>query len=92
MLHSVIWYYLSLLPIISYSQNWIITDIDEGIKPVIDLDTNGVPHIAYMDESFSGWVRHAVLADSMWNISTGPPKATQKPMAKRKPGSTSCGG
>ncbi len=59
-----------LIPTKAICQSWIVTDIDEGIKPVIAIDSENRPHIAYMNEDFDGWVRHALLMDTAWTIST----------------------
>ena len=49
---------------------WTIEDVDSGTKPALALSSNGVPHIAYMLESQSGFVKNAVRGDSSWDITT----------------------
>ncbi len=49
---------------------WTIEDVDSGTKPALALSSNDVPHIAYMLESQSGFVKTAVLGDSSWDITT----------------------
>lgn len=42
-------------------RDWIVMDVDEGEKPTLTLDMNDVPHIAYIDEAFPGFVKIAGL-------------------------------
>ena len=49
---------------------WDVLDIDEGVKPALALDSGGIPHVAYMLEKLSGFVKGAVLRDDIWDIST----------------------
>lgn len=46
---------------ITYGQSWQFFAVDNGVKPALDLDSNGIPHISYMLESHSGYVKHAIL-------------------------------
>ncbi len=46
---------------LSGQQSWAITSVGVGVKPAIDVDINGIPHIAYMLESTPGFIKHAVL-------------------------------
>ena len=43
------------------SSAWISMDVDEGIKPSLSLDNNGVPHIAFVSEANPGFVKIAAL-------------------------------
>ncbi|MFQ5794332.1 MAG: hypothetical protein ACE5JP_04705 [Candidatus Bipolaricaulia bacterium] len=64
--------------------DWQVEVVDEGAsKPVLALDVEGRPHIAYMLEAQRGFLKHAVKQGSEWNISTitvdylyGPPAIT----------------
>ena len=49
---------------------WTIEDVDSGTKPALALSSKDVPHIAYMLESQSGFVKNAVRGDSSWDITT----------------------
>ena len=50
---------------------WVIETIDDnGAKPSLAVDSNGVPHIAFMLEAMPGFVKYAVLGESDWEIST----------------------
>lgn len=46
--------------------NWDIQFVDQGTKPALALDSQGVPTIAYMLERQDGWVKAATLADGAW--------------------------
>ena len=63
---NILWGYaeLSALDNGNMSTNtWTVIDVDEGEKPTLRLDNNGVPHIGYMYESTSGgYTRIAELA------------------------------
>lgn len=61
---AVLWGYaeLSALDNNMSTNTWTAIDVDEGEKPTLQLDNNGIPHIAYMYESISsGWTRIAEL-------------------------------
>ena len=50
---------------------WVIDTVDDnGAKPSLAVDDNGVPHIAFMLESMPGFVKHAVQVEGGWDIST----------------------
>jgi hypothetical protein len=49
----------------SPAQDWQLNFVAGGAKPSLALDSDGTPHIAYVFELSSGWVRHAV-----WNPGT----------------------
>ncbi len=42
-------------------QEWQILTVDEGVKPSIAVDADGLPHVAYMLEAIPGYLRHAIL-------------------------------
>ncbi len=69
-LHSIIAIaYLSLfIPVHLHSQAWETFDVDEGIKPVISIDTDNNIAIAYMNEARSGWVRMALFEGDNFTI------------------------
>ena len=54
---------------------WVIDTVDEnGAKPSLAVDRDGVPHIAYLLEAMPGFVKHAVLGSAGWDkttVSTG---------------------
>ena len=53
----------------TFSQNWISETIStEGIKPSLAVDEMGSVHIAFMLESNSGWVRHALVENGTVTI------------------------
>ncbi len=66
-----------LLPIIFFfsiiflstisAQNWQFHTVAEGVKPALDLETNGNPHISFMLEDHTGFVKHAVW-DSTFSV------------------------
>ena len=61
---STLWGYaeLSSLDTNMSTNTWTMVDVDEGEKPTLQCDKNGIPHIAYMNESTtSGWTRIAEL-------------------------------
>ena len=50
---------------------WVIDTVDDnGAKPSLAVDGDGVPHIAYLIEAMTGFVNHAVLDGNGWDIST----------------------
>ena len=49
----------------AHSQNWQTSTVATGTKPQIDLDSGGNPHIVYIHQFATGWVRYAE-----WNPST----------------------
>ena len=50
---------------------WVIDTVDEnGAKPSLAVDDNGLPHIAYVLEAMPGFVKHAVPNGGAWDIST----------------------
>lgn len=51
-------------------QSWSIRQVSDGIKPTLAIDTNQNIHIAFMNEANSGWVKHALIEDSSFTIST----------------------
>ncbi len=56
------------------AQKWDVFEVDDGIKPSLEIDTNGTPHIAYMLEALSGFIKHAEFNGSgfdITNIHTG---------------------
>ena len=51
--------------------NWQVETVDDnGAKPSLAVDRDGVPHIAFMLEAMPGFVKHAVAAGDGWDIST----------------------
>ena len=51
---------------------WEVTTIDDnGAKPALVVDANGVPHVAYMLEDMPGFVNYAVLGDGAGPASCG---------------------
>jgi hypothetical protein len=49
----------------SKAQDWVITSVAAGTKPAVAVDSEGDPHVTYVFESPSGWLRYAV-----WNTVT----------------------
>ena len=50
---------------------WVIDTVDDNAaKPSLAVDSNGVPHIAYLLEAMPGFIKHAVLDDTGWDITT----------------------
>jgi hypothetical protein len=50
---------------------WEISTVDDnGAKPSLAVNSDGVPHIAFMLEAMPGFVKHAVLGDAGWNFTT----------------------
>ena len=50
---------------------WVIDTVDDnGAKPSLAVDGDGVPHIAYLLEAMPGFVKHAVLGGADWDITT----------------------
>ena len=50
---------------------WEFSTVDDnGIKPNLAIGQAGEPHVAYMLEAMPGFVKHAVLGPSGWDIST----------------------
>jgi hypothetical protein len=45
-------------------QTWQFFEVDEGVKPELDLDSQDNPNISYMLEAHPGYVRHAVFNSS----------------------------
>lgn len=43
--------------------DWLVVEIDRGVKPDLALDAEGRAHIAYGLEAMPGFVRHALVAD-----------------------------
>ncbi|MCH8280453.1 MAG: DUF3179 domain-containing protein [Chloroflexi bacterium] len=53
------------------SFSWEVSTVDDnGAKPSLALDPRGVPHIAFILEAMPGFVKHGVLGDGGWDIST----------------------
>ncbi|MCI0437798.1 MAG: hypothetical protein L0177_01550 [Chloroflexi bacterium] len=51
--------------------NWEFEEIDVGTKPSLALNSDGLPHIAYMLEELRGFVKSAVRSGpSEWEITT----------------------
>lgn len=56
------------------SSGWAIQEVARGTKPTLALDSENVPHIAYMLERTDGWVRFASPVDDSWaftNVTEG---------------------
>ena len=50
---------------------WQVDTVDgNGAKPSLAVDAKGVPHIAYMLEAMSGFVKYAIAGGDGWDIST----------------------
>ncbi len=50
---------------------WVIDTVDDnGAKPSLAVDDNGLHHIAYVLEAMPGFVKHAVPNGGAWDIST----------------------
>ena len=49
----------------THAQDWQFSTVATGAKPSLDGDSQGHPHVAYVYEAMSGWIRYAV-----WNSST----------------------
>ena len=50
---------------------WEISTVDDnGAKPSLAVNRDGVPHIAFMLEAMPGFVKHALLGDTGWDITT----------------------
>ena len=50
---------------------WDISTLDDnGVKPSLAVNRDGVPHIAFMLEAMPGFVKHALLGDAGWDITT----------------------
>jgi len=50
---------------------WQVSTVDDnGAKPSLAVDADGVPHIAYLLEDMPGFVKHAVIQGDGWDIST----------------------
>jgi len=50
---------------------WEISTVDDnGAKPSLAVNRDGVPHIAFMIEAMLGFVKHALLGDAGWDITT----------------------
>ena len=50
---------------------WDISTVDDdGAKPSLAVNSDGVLHIAFMLEAMPGFVKHAVLGDAGWNFTT----------------------
>ena len=43
---------------------------DNGAKPSLAVNRDGVPHIAFMLEAMLGFVKYALLGDAGWDITT----------------------
>lgn len=43
------------------TNTWTVIDVDEGEKPTLTIDNNGVPHIAFIDETNPGFIKIAQL-------------------------------
>jgi hypothetical protein len=67
LLFSCQWLYAQNSNIDVESRDWNIIDVDEGEKPSLTLDMNDVPHIVYLDESFSGFIKIAELDGDAFN-------------------------
>jgi len=51
--------------------SWEVSTVDtNGAKPSIAVDSQGVPHLAYILEALPGWVKYGVLGADGWEIST----------------------
>ena len=50
---------------------WEISTVDDnGAKPSLAVNRDGVPHTAFMLEAMLGFVKHALLGDAGWDITT----------------------
>ena len=50
---------------------WEISTVDDnGAKPSLAVNRDGVAHIAFMIEAMLGFVKHALLGDAGWDITT----------------------
>ena len=49
----------------SISEGWSATEIGPGTKPVLALDAQGAPHVAFSDESL---LRYATRTDDGWEV------------------------
>ncbi len=55
---------LMLAQEMSTDRMWTVMDVDEGEKPTLTIDINDVPHIAYIDEAFPGFVKLAKFSNN----------------------------
>ena len=50
---------------------WEISTVDtQGAKPSVAIAPDGTPHVAFILEAEPGFLKHAVLADGGWTVST----------------------
>ena len=50
---------------------WEISTVDDnGAKPSLAVNRDGVPHIGFMLEAMPGFFKHALLGDAGWDITT----------------------
>jgi hypothetical protein len=52
---------LICIAMVAHAQEWTILSVGTGAKPAIAVDTNDIPHVAYLLESQPGYVRHAMM-------------------------------
>jgi len=50
-----------------FAQNWQFQTVGDGVKPALDLESNGNPQISFMLEDHSGFVKHAIW-DSVLSV------------------------
>ncbi|MEE8518410.1 MAG: hypothetical protein V3S98_04735, partial [Dehalococcoidia bacterium] len=50
--------------------SWEIETVDSGAKPALALDSDGIPHVAYMEEAQEGFVKSAIRQNGAWDITT----------------------
>ena len=50
--------------------DWAIEEVDAGTKPALALTAGDLPHVAYMLEAMSGFVKSAVRNDAEWGVTT----------------------
>ncbi len=67
-LHAIIGC-LTFFHVLGVSQsNWSLSYVDDGIKPVLAIDSEDRVHLAYMSETNPGFVKYALLQDSTFAI------------------------
>ena len=52
------------------AQNWTFMDLGQGVKPAIAMDDADRPHIAFMLEAQPGFIKHGVLDNGQFQITT----------------------
>lgn len=63
--------YTSLFfPLLLVAQAWEILPVGSGVKPSIDVDTAGNPHVAYMLEALPGFVKLATIVNDTFVSTT----------------------